>query len=125
MRRPAPIVLTVLALAGCGGDDEKLPVSEPVTSPTPPPTDELKYDMLTAEIQLDGYRFSEGVYTADENLLGPAFPGTVTVKEADSRSFYIAAYDDQGTRFAMVKKDDVVQRTCDPPDPDACPDGKW
>lgn len=114
----------LLALAGCG-DDPELPVSGPVTTPTPPPTDQLKFDMLQAQRDLETYRLSTGTYTEDETLLGPTFPLTVTVKDAGTRSFYMAAYDDQGIRYAMINEDGTVTRTCDPPEADACPDGVW
>ncbi len=116
--------LVLVALAGCGGGDDKT-AAAPGASPTPPPSDQLKYDLLTAAIQLDAYRLAEKTFTADEEELGAAFPPTVTVKEADAESFYMAARDDKGIRYVLRRTGDVTERTCDPPAPDACPDGEW
>lgn len=119
--------LLLVALAGCGGgDDDKAAVAAaPDVAPTPPPSDQLKYDLLTAAIQLDAYRLAEKTFTDDETKLGPAFPRTVTVKSADATSFYIAAYDDKHIRYVLRRTGDVTERTCDPPDRDACPGGEW
>lgn len=125
MRPATALVALVLVLAGCGDDDTPLPTSGPVATVTPPPPDDLKLDLVTAERELETYRFAEGSYTADESLLGPAFPPTVTVKEAGLDSFYIAAYDDTGIRYVMIREGEVTERTCDPVDPAHCPDGEW
>ena len=47
------------------------------------------------------------------------------VKEAGADSFYMAAYDAAGIRYAMVKEGKAVERTCQPADEDACPGGEW
>lgn len=118
--------LLLLALAGCGGGGgDETTAGAPAASPTPPPADLLKYDMLTAAIQLDAYRLAEKTFTADETKLGEAFPGTVTVKDADATSFYMAARDADGVRYVLRRTGDVTERTCDPPTRDACPGGEW
>jgi hypothetical protein len=113
----------VLVLAGCGGDDKQIPA--PAATATPPPADELKADLLTAAIQLDAYKLDAGTFTGDETELGAAFPPTVTIKEGDADSFYLAAYDDHHIRYALRRDGDVTERTCDPPDEEDCPDGEW
>ena len=113
----------MLVLAGCGGGEEGRTAVAP--SPTPPDSDTLKYDILTAKIQLDAHKLTEGRFTADERELGEAFPPTVTIKTADATSFYIAARDDKGIRYTLIIRDGVTERECDPPTEDACPDGKW
>ena len=123
MRSWLPCSAAVLALAACGGDESARPAVAP--SPTPPDSSELKYDLLTAAIQLDAYKLAEGTFTADETELGPAFPRTVTVKEADATSFYIAAYDSKRIRYVLRRTGDETERTCAPPDPEECPDGEW
>ncbi len=116
----------ILALAGCGEDKPELPTSGPVSTVTPPPANDLKLDLTTAVRELETYYFAEGTYPEDETLLGPAFPLTVTVKEAGPEGFYIAAYDDQGTRYAMIRAEgEEDRRICDPPSPDDCPNGEW
>lgn len=118
--------LLLVALAGCGGGgDRPAKATGPAASPTPPPADELKYDLLTAAIQLDAYRLAEKTFTADETKLGPAFPRTVTVKTADRTSFYLAARDNQGVRYVLRRTGDVTERTCDPPTRSSCPGGEW
>jgi hypothetical protein len=113
----------VLVLAGCGGDDK--PVPAPAASPTPPPSDELKADLLTAAIQLDAYKLDAGTFTDDETQLGAAFPPTVTIKEADADSFYLAAYDNRRIRYALRREGETTERTCAPEDDEFCPDGEW
>jgi hypothetical protein len=49
----------------------------------------------------------------------------VTIKEADADSFYLAAYDNRHIRYALRREGDVTERTCDPPDEEDCPDGRW
>ncbi len=117
--------LIVVALAGCGGGAKQASAPAASASPTPPPSAQLKYDLLTAAIQLDAYRLSEKTFTADETKLGPAFPDTVTVKTADANSFYMAARDNKGIRYVLRRTGNVTERTCDPPDEDVCPDGRW
>ena len=119
------LALVVVAVAGCGDDEPELPVSGPAVTATPPPADDLKVDLATAVRELETYFFAEGSYTEDETLLGPAFPPTVTVKEADPDGFYIAAYDDAGIRYSMVREGEEDTRRCDPPDPEDCPNGEW
>lgn len=118
-------VCAAVALAGCGGGDK--PASAPAAdaSPTPPPSAQLKYDLLTAAIQLDAYKLQAKTFTADETQLGPAFPNTVTVKTADRTSFYMAARDDKGIRYVLRRTGDVTERTCDPPNAEVCPGGTW
>lgn len=126
MRATVCTLLAVLAFAGCGGaDDPELPRSGPVASPAPLSSDDLKFAMLTAQRELETYFFAEGIYTADEDRLGPAFPSTVAVEEAGARSFSLTAQDAQGIRYVLTKDGDVVERSCRPPDPDACPGGGW
>lgn len=121
--RSACLMLTCLALlSGCGGDDKKK------TAPAatqPQDSEDLKIDMLEASALLDTYRLEEKGYTADEKKLGDAFPKTVTVKEADKDSFYMAARDDQGVRYVLRVDAGKSMRTCDPPKPGSCPKGKW
>jgi hypothetical protein len=122
-RRCSALVAVVL-VGGCGGTDgARAPAVSP--APTPPDTETLKYDLLTAEIQLDAYKLSEGTFTADETLLGAAFPDTVTVKEADASGFDMAAYDNRHIRYELRRTGDRTERTCKPPDPKVCPDGEW
>jgi hypothetical protein len=123
MRCWLPCSAAVLALAACGGDEPARTVASP--SPAPPDPSQMKYDLLTAEIQLDAYKLAEGTYTADETQLGPAFPRTVTVKEADAHSFYMAAYDNQRIRYVLRRRGPEVERTCAPADPEECPSGEW
>jgi hypothetical protein len=119
------VLAAALLLAGCGGDDAELPRSGPASTPTPPPAAALKHDLTVAERELATYRFAEGTYTDDEAALSPAFPASVRITEAGTDSFRLRAEDDQGIRYVMVKRGDRVRRRCDPPDPDACPDGLW
>lgn len=123
--RRCSAILAVAVLAGCGGRDDDAVAPAARATVTPPPSDQLKYDLLTAAIQLDAYRLAEKSFTADEQRLGAAFPPTVTVKEADRTSFYMAARDSKGVRYVLRRTGDVTERTCDPPTPDACPGGEW
>jgi hypothetical protein len=116
------LLCSALVLAGCGGGH---PAPSVAPSATPPDSDTLKYDLLTAAIQLDAYKLQEGTFTADETKLGPAFPATVTVKTGDANGFDIAAYDDQHIRYELRRTSDVTERTCRPADPDVCPDERW
>jgi hypothetical protein len=126
MRRAIPLALVALVLGGCGGGSNTgADGPAPTPIPTPPDSEQLKYDLLTAQIQLDAYKLEEKTYTADETQLGPAFPNTVTIKSADADDYYMAAYDDQHIRYVLRKTGDTVERTCDPPTADACPDGQW
>lgn len=117
------LLCSAVLLAGCGGDDA--PPRSAVVTATPPPTEEMKLDLLTAEIQLDAYKVAEGTFTADETLLGAAFPGTVTIKDADTDSFSMAAYDEDEIRYVLRRDGETVERTCEPADEDACPGGEW
>jgi hypothetical protein len=122
--RRCSALLVAVVLAGCGGDDgADAPAVKP--SPTPPDSEQLKYDLLTAEIQLDAYKLAEGTFTEDETKLGPAFPDTVTVKEGDGTGFDMAAYDNRHIRYELRRTGDVTERTCKPADARACPDGEW
>ena len=50
----------------------------------------------------------------------------MTVKEAGPDGFYLAAYDDNGIRYALIRTEGREdRRICDPPDPVDCPDGQW
>ena len=124
MRSICLMLICLAFLAGCGDDDANKPA--PTGTPTPLGSEKLKVDMLTAAAQLDTYRLKHKRYTADETKLGDEFPTTVTVKEADKQTFYMAARDDQGIRYVVRRKEDgQTTRTCDPPKPGACPKGKW
>ena len=128
MRRALAVCAAALAPAGCGSnasDRAPLPTSAPAATVTPPPADDLKIDLATAIRELETYYFSEGSYTEEESLLGPAFPPTVIVKEAGPDGFYIAAYDDQGIRYAMIREGEKDRRVCRPADPVDCPNGEW
>ena len=124
MRSWLPCSLAALVLASCGGG-EGATAPAPTPTVTPPPTEQLKYDLLTAAIQLEAYKLAEHTYTDDETKLGPAFPPTVTVKSADATAFSMAAYDDRHIRYALIRTDGVDERTCQPATADACPDGRW
>lgn len=117
--------LALLLLGGCGGGNKTAKTPSADATPKPPPSEQLKYDLLTAAIQLDAYRLQEKTFTDDETKLGAAFPTTVTVKDADADSFYMAARDDKGVRYVLRRTGDVTERTCDPPDQEVCPDGEW
>ena len=124
-RRCSALLLVAVAGCGSGSGGDAQPAAAPTGTPAPPSSDQLKYDLLTAAIQLDAYRLAEKTFTDDETKLGPAFPRTVTVKAADRTSFYLAARDDRGIRYVLRRTGDVTERTCDPPDADVCPDGTW
>jgi len=116
----------LVVLAGCGGgggDAAERP--DPLATPTPPDSETLKYDLLTAAIQLEAYKLAERRYTDDETQLGEAFPRTVTIKASDATSFSMAAYDDQAVRYTLMKDGDVTTRECKPARPEVCPGGKW
>lgn len=122
---PRCSALGLVLLAACGGGGKAAKVPAASATPAPPPSEQLKYDLLTAAIQLDAYRLAEKTFTADETQLGAAFPETVTVKSADATSFYMAARDNKGIRYVLRRTGDVTERTCGPPDPDVCPGGRW
>jgi hypothetical protein len=117
-------VVLALVVAGCGSDTGATK-PQVAPAPTPPDSEQLKYDLLTAAIQLDSYKLQEHTFTADERKLGPAFPPTVTIKTADATTFYLAAYDNHHIRYALRRTGDVTERTCAPAEADACPGGKW
>lgn len=126
----AACAVAALAAAGCGGGDTDpaeaaRAFTTPSATPAPPPSDQLKYDLLTAAIQLRAYRLEHGTYTADETKLGEAFPRTLTVKAGDADGFYLAAYDNRRIRYVLIERDGAVQRTCKPARPGACPGGRW
>jgi hypothetical protein len=128
VRRALGVCAAALALAACGSyasDEAPLPTSAPAATVTPPPADDLKIDLATAIRELETYRFSEGSYTEEESLLGPAFPPTVTVRDAGPDGFHIAAVDNQGIRYEMIRAGERDRRVCRPADPVYCPNGEW
>lgn len=122
MRRLALLGAVVLAGCGGGGGGQVPAVS---ATPTPPDSETLKLDMRTAAIQLEAYKLAEQRYTDDETKLGEAFPPTVTVKDSDATSFYMAARDDKGARYTLRKDAAGTRRECDPPSRAVCPGGSW
>lgn len=125
MRRLALLGAVVALLGGCGGGDGRSAAPAVSATPTPPDSQTLKYDLLTAAIQLEAYKLAEQRYTDDETKLGEAFPPTVTVKDSDATSFYMAARDDKAVRYTLRKDADGTTRECDPPSAAVCPGGRW
>lgn len=123
MRRLALIGLVVIA--GCGGGGGRDSTGRPAMTPTPPDSETLKHDLLTAAIQLEAYKLAEHRYTDDETQMGEAFPPTVTIKASGATSFSMAARDDEGVRYTLIKEGGVTARECKPARRDVCPHGRW
>ena len=139
----AAVAALGLAIAGCGGDDDK---SNREKAYTPPPEttkpaaggDVAKQD---AEAKAHARELATGVeacfvdqqtYEACTDPEGVSVPvgtgpGQVEVKETGLATYTVAAHSKSGNSFEVSKGDDgSMTRTCEKPGNGGCPaSGKW
>lgn len=134
-------VLVLLALAGCGGDDE--PLSAVMT---PTPDAQQKQAVLAQDAQAKSNARNlvsemEACYVTVQRYSGCDLresgyplgdgPGQVEISDAGGDTYEITAHSKSGNTFVVSKRPDTdgllgqLERTCTTVEPGGCDGGTW
>ena len=137
-------VLT-LAVAGCGGGDEKSNRAKAYTEPATTGSDfqatggdaakqdaEAKANARNLVTEVETCFIDQQMYDACKKPSGTKLPigsdlGQVEVSEAGTATYTVVAHSQSGTNFEVAKDEHgIVKRTCDKKGEGGCkPDGTW